>query len=99
MQLPLSGLFPEGLVRPRCSRPPRKKSLVSLDLAVSSSGVCVSMASVQVAEPLTHWTLDQEVKTWLLHRDACHQGACGCPEPPVRLLEWLLYFHFHFRCI
>lgn len=49
---------------------------------------------MQVAEPLTHWTLDQEVKTWLLHRDACHQGACGCPGPPVRLLEWLLYFLF-----
>lgn len=62
-----------------------------MDLAVSSSGVGVSVASVQVAEPLTQWTLDQEVKTWLLHRDACHQDAYGFPGSLARLLEGLSY--------
>ena len=65
--------------------------MVASDLGVSSSGVGVSVASVQVAEPLTQWTLDQEVKTWLLHRDSCHQDAYGFPGFPARLLEWLSY--------
>lgn len=83
------GWFPEGLVRPRCSRPPRKKPLVGSDLALSSSGVCVSVAGLQVAEPLTRWTLDQNMKRWLLHRDTCHQHSYGFPGSPARLLKWL----------
>lgn len=84
---PSSGWFPEGLVSPRCSRPPRKKPLVGSDLALSSSGVCVSVAALQVAEPLTRWTSDQHVKSWLLHRDTCHQHAYGFLGSPARLLK------------
>lgn len=86
---PSSGWFPEGLVCPHCSRPLKKKPLVGSDLALSSSGVCVSVAGLQVAEPLTRWTLDQHMKSWLLHRDTCHQHAHGFPGSPVRLLKWL----------